>query len=189
LLLLANAFAPAQDKKPKKWNFYPLEVGNTWVYKVNFNEKEAQVTMRIADDEKMGGVTIARLTSPDAKLTDHLAQTEQGVFRYRSRGADINPPFKLLPYPPTVGTAWTGKFSLAKEKGEHFYEGKIVAEEDVKVPAGEFKKALKVQLNLKEGAHEIDTTYWFVNNVGFVKQVFLVSGSTVVLELESFKKK
>ncbi len=57
------------------------------------------------------------------------------------------------------------------------------------MPFGDFKKALKVQLKLKAGEQDIDTTYWFVNNVGFVKQTFTVAGSIVVLELESFKKK
>ncbi len=189
LILLASAVSTAQDNKPPQWNFYPLSVGNTWVFKVIAKDKDLRVTMEIAEDEKTPGLMLARLSSPNVKSNEHLAQTEKGVFRHRLNGAEVTPPFKLLPYPPKVGEAWTGKFTLANEKGEHSYEGKILGEEDVKVPFGDFKKALKVQLKLKAGEQDIDTTYWFVNNVGFVKQTFTVAGSIVVLELESFKKK
>jgi hypothetical protein len=193
LILLASAFAMAQGNKPPQWNFYPLDVGNTWVFKVNANGKDSQITTQIADEEKTDAGMVARQTSPDVKYTEHLTQSDKGVFRVRFNGAKVTPAFCLLPYPlkkPDGKWAdWTGKFMIEGEKGEHTYEGTILGEEDVKVPFRDFKKAVKVQLKLKAGEQDIDTIYWFVNNVGFVKQTFSVAGATVLLELESFKKK
>jgi hypothetical protein len=189
LIFVANTFSTAQEKKSP--NFYPLDVGNTWVFKVNANGKDAQITTQIADDEKKDDATIARLTSPNVKLTEHLTQNDKGVFRVRFNNAKVTPPFCLLPYPlkkPDGKWAeWSGKFTIEGEKGEHTYDGKIEGEEDVKVPFGVFKKALKVRIKLKEGGQDIDTVYWFVDNVGFVKQTFTVGGSTVLLELERFE--
>ena len=189
-ILVAAALSVAQETKKtdKMPNFYPIEVGNTWHYKVNADGKDANVTTKIAKHENIDGQVLARLESPNVTLTEHLKQTDKGVFRYRFNGAEVMPPFELLPYPPTVGRKWKGEFTVQGEKGKNTYEGEIQKEEVVDVPAGKFK-TLVVKIKLEGGGQQVDTTYWFVQDVGFVKQTFSVNGATVLLELEKFERK
>ena len=192
-LCILPAFCAAQEvkqgeKDAKQPNYYPVEVGNTWHYKVNANGKDANVTTRISKLEKFGDVELALLDSPNVALTEHLTQTEKGVFRHRFNNAEVSPPFKLMPYPPKVGTKWTGEFTVEKEKGKHTYHGEILKEEMVEVPAGKYKAVL-VQIKLREGERDIETNYWFVQDIGFVKQTFIIGGATILLELEKFERK
>ena len=57
----------------------------------------------------------------------------------------------------------------------------IVKEESIEVPAGKFK-AVVVQIK-HENAGRKPTTYWFVQDVGFVKHTYALGGLNVVLEL------
>jgi len=193
VVVLSAALSSAQEAKQgekdaKTENYYPIEVGNTWTYKVNANGKDATISTTIAKHETINKTVLARLESPNVPITEHLSQTDKGVFRHRYNGAEVTPPFSLLPYPAKVGMKWKGEFTVEKEQGKHAYEGEILKEEAVAVGAGKFK-ALVVQIKLEEGGQKIETNYWFVKDVGFVKQTFNVAGTTIVLELEKFERK
>lgn len=194
LLLLTAVFAPAQQgkqgvKDPKAPNYYPTEVGNTWHYRVNLKGKDSTVTWTISKHEKVGGETVARLESPSVDANSHVQQTDKGVFQYRTLGADVTPPFKLLAYPIKVGATWSGKFTEGKDEAKYSYEAEIVREEAVEVPAGKFK-AVVVQIKLDSpNQKKLSTTYWFVQDVGFVKHTYTLGELPVVLELERFERK
>jgi hypothetical protein len=193
VIFLATAIAPGQEgKQPdqgsKTPNYYPVEVGNTWHYKVTVNGKDGTITTTVAKHEKVDGTLAARLESPNVNLTEHLMQTEKGVFRYRYKDSDVTPPFKLIAYPPKVGAKWEGAFTVKNEEGKHTYTAEILKEEAVAVPAGKFK-ALVVQVKLESAGQKIDTTYWFVKDVGFVKQTAAFGNLNILLELERFERK
>ena len=76
-------------------------------------------------------------------LTEHLSQTDKGVFRHRFNDAAITPAFNLLPYPATVGLKWKGDFTVDKEQGKHTYAGEILKEETVEVPAGKRDEVIR----------------------------------------------
>lgn len=198
LILLACASSDAQDAKKDKQDdkkpaaypvYYPLEKGNTWYYKVTANGQDAKITTRIAKHEDINKQMLARLESPSVAMTEHLLQNDKGVFRVRFNGLEVTPPFRLIPYPAKVGTKWQGEFSVEKDKGTHKYTGEIQKEEDIEVPAGKYKKTLRVYIELEEGDKKVRTTYWFAQDVGFVKQTFESAGISVLLELEKMERK
>ena len=178
--------ASAQDEKSP--NYYPLEVGNAWTYRVTAAGKDSSVTTRIAKHEKSGDVILAKHESPGVAPTEYLAQTAKGVFRHRLNNAELTPPFPILLYPAKVGDKWKGAFTIEKEAGKHTFEAEVMSEETVDVPAGKFK-ALVVNVKLSGGGQAIEANYWFAKDGGLVKQSIPVGGATVTLELEKFERK
>jgi hypothetical protein len=178
-----------KDKKPtdpaKGSNFYPVEKGNRWTFKVTANGNESTVTTEIGKVEKIDGVMLSRLETGGGAVTEHLSQTSKGVYRHRLNGAEIEPPFQLLPYPAKVGAKWKGKFTV--QGATHDYTGAVEAEEMIAVPAGKYK-TLRIKIALEENGQPVETVYWFAHDVGFVKQTVTVGGMEVVqLELQKFE--
>jgi hypothetical protein len=168
-------------------NLYPVEVGNTWRFKVTVAGMEKTITTKIAKHEMVDGKKLARLESPDTPATEHLIQTDKGVFRHRFNGAEVSPPFQLIAYPPKVGAKWKGEFTVQNAKST--YDGEVQAEETIEVPAGKFK-TVKVQVNLVENGQKVTVTYWFAKDIGFVKEDVTVGGNQIVLlELEKFERR
>lgn len=169
-------------------NYYPIELGNEWTYRLTANNKNSTVVTRIAKFDDVNGTLSGKVESPNVNASEHVSQTAKGIVRTRFNGADVNPPLRLLPYPAKVGDKWDGQFAMDKSSGAHKYTGEVVKEENVKVPMGTFK-ALRVLIKLQQNDNVVATTYWFVNDVGFVKQSVDAPGVSIVLELEKFEKK
>lgn len=176
------------QRNPDKFNYYPVELGNTWHYRVNANGQFSNFSARIAKHETINGEALARLDALNVPFTEHLTQTEKGVYRHRFNGSQVSPPLPLLPYPPNVGAKWQGEFTTETEKGKNRYFGEIQKEETVEVPAGKFK-TLRVSIKVEQKALVIQTTYWFAKDVGFVKQSANIMGTTILMELERFEGK
>lgn len=180
--------AAAGDKKPdgdkKPLNLYPLEVGNTWHYRTEVMGKTANTVYKIAKMEKDGDKEFAILeVSAGGRVvaTEHLQQTDKGVFRLKFNGVAIEPPFRLLPHP--VPEKWDGDVSSGGTKGNFTARSK---QEEVEVPAGKFK-ATRVDFELVEKGNKVTTSYWFVENKGFVKQTVDAGPVSIVLVLEKFE--
>jgi len=187
--LLAASFTLAQpDKKGNEPNYYPLQVGNEWKYRVEVGGSSAQAVSRITKMESFEGKDpLARLeakVNENIVATEHLSVTDQGIFRYRNNGQEITPPIKLLKYPARSGDKWEGDISVGKEKGKYFCETK---EDSVEVAAGKFAKAMKVTVTLESKMQKVITSYWFVKDIGFVKQTVEAGDLYINMELEKFE--
>lgn len=190
-----NKKAPGDDPAkpgikgdPNKFNYYPLDVGNAWHFRLNINGNNVPSSVRISKHENINGVLLARLDSLNGPITEHLTQTDKGIFRHRINGAAVTPAFQLMPYPPVVGAKWSNEFTTDLEPGRHRYTGEIQQEEVVTVPAGKFK-TLRVHLRINQLGNPVDTTYWFANGIGFVKQQVSVGGLDMMMELDRFEGK
>ena len=198
LFVLASAFSSAQDAKkvkedkkdPKTPNFYPLQVGNKWTFRVEVGGNTAVAVSTIAKNETIDGTPMARLEAAiNGKViaTEHLTQTDKGVFRHRNNGQEINPPICLLKYPVKAGAKWEGDIAVGTEKGKYFCE---TAEEAVEVTAGKFK-ATRVSIKLESEENgvkkTVTTAYWFVKDIGFVKQTVEAGNLSILMELEKFE--
>jgi hypothetical protein len=187
---LATAQDPAKDKKDVKDtapDYYPLQAGNEWHFSATAKGGQiAKVVLRIPKIENLDGKMLARLENSSSKDSEHLFQNDKGVFRTRFNGAELMPPVPLIVYPPTPGTKWKGAFTIQKDKGN--FAGEILKEETIKVAAGEFK-TIRVSLKLEENGQQIETTYWFAKDVGFVKETVDAAGASITLELEKFERK
>ncbi len=193
--LCANAQETKQDKKELKEdkappNYYPLQVGNTWHYRITVQGNTANAVSSIAKVETIDGVPLARLEATvNGKVVsvEHLSVTDKGVFRHRNNGQEITPPICLLKFPVKAGSKWDGDIAVGKEKGKYFCEA---AEESVTVAAGKFKTLrVAIRLESEENGNKktVQTTYWFAQNVGFVKQTVEAGNLNVSGELEKFE--
>jgi hypothetical protein len=197
LFLLAGVLSNAQEakkekdaKKVKAPNYYPLQVGNQWDFRVEVMGNSASAVSKIAKIEKIDDVLLARLEATvNGKIvaTEHLRQTDQGIFRHRNNGQEISPPICLLKYPVKPGDKWDGDITVGTEKGKYFCEA---AEEQVGVPAGKFKATrVKIRLETEQNGvkNTVNTTYWFVLDIGFVRQTVDAGNLNIVMELEKFE--
>jgi hypothetical protein len=195
VLFLLVALIGALDAKPlpkngndeKTPNYYPIEVGNQWHFRVTVGDNSTTAISTIAKTETIDGVTLSRLEATiNGKIiaTEHLSQTAKGVFRYRNNGQEISPPICLLKYPAKSGTKWDGDITVGTEKGKYACEAK---EENIEVAAGKFK-AMRVAIKIDSQGKTVNTTYWFVPEIGFVKQTVETGGLNIVMELEKYER-
>jgi hypothetical protein len=183
---LAANVSQAGDKKTP--NYYPMEVGNQWNYKLDVNGKDVTMITRIAKIETINEKAYARLEAEvggKVTATEHLRMTDKGLIRLKTNEFEANPPLLLIKAGAKSGDKWGGKFTVMGKEAKY---DAVAEEEMVKVPAGRFK-TLRVAIRLEEGAMVVNTTYWFAPNVGFVKQTVEAQGLNITIELEKYKLK
>ena len=192
LLLLAAGYCGAGggDKKSALTmpDYYPLQVGNQWKYRLDVNGKEVTMTTKIAKIETIDQQKLARLEAAvdgNTSATEHLQQTDKGIFRFRTNGIESSPPLLLLKYPAKNGDKWSGAFTASDSKATYSCEA---MEEEVVVPAGKYK-TIRVAIKLEEKGQVVNTTYWFAKDVGFVKQTVDAPGLNILIELQQFDPK
>ena len=115
--------------------------------------------------------------------TEHLSSGGKGIFRHRINGIEAVPPMCVLRYPVKAGDSWMTDAKLGEQTAK--LTSRVGAEE-VTVPAGKYK-AVTVQVEGEADGAKIRATYWFVANIGLVKQVGDIGGTQVTLEMEKFE--
>ncbi len=200
--LVGPAPAPGQDGEEKKKNeieqvpYYPLEKGNVWHYKVGEN----RFAIRVKGFEPVGKYTAARLELVRGKkdtvfATEYVAVVDDQrledrfLARVKVDDKEAKPPILFLRVSPKKDDK--GWFVESKI-GDQLIKGPFVQqveERGVKVPAGAYKRALKVTARgLDVNGVKSDVTWYFVENVGMVKQEILLDGKKVEFELEKFDR-
>ena len=183
--LLLATLTGAQDppKSDRPHNYYPMQVGNEWHYRVSVGGNDGEVMTTIARTETIDKVPLALLEGymKDKLIaTEHLLQNEAGIYRYRNNGQVVTPPLMLLKYPIKFGAKWGGDIVVGKEKAVYVAES---SEETVEVPAGKFK-TVRVDIKLDEGGQTAKISYWFCQNIGFVKQTVEAGPVNITMELQ-----
>lgn len=183
-LFLTGLSLSAQEKKGTAAELYPLKVGNTWTYKVS----GGSIQVKVEKKEMFGGEDAFKLeTSAQGKVsaTEHIAVKDDGVYRVGVNLLKPDAPIKILPKTPAKGDTWDVK---TKVQGQEV-EGKfVVKEEDVRVPAGEYKGATLVEgASFKIAGMDTSIKCWYVKDIGIVKLEFKLGGQDATLELEKFE--
>lgn len=193
----SSALAQAPDWR----NFFPLKVGHTWTYIVN-NDPKKKVVIEVEptedylhkamkDDKKDEKFTafILKSSSGDKVTRDKVVVMENGVYRIHAAGTLINPPLLFFKF----GLQKTGEtWDLDSTSGNTTIKGTCSIRSDVvKVP---YKKeplnAIRVSFtNNKSGDEQHLIEYWFVTNVGMVKQHVQLKNHDITLELENQSSK
>jgi hypothetical protein len=174
---LARAQAPATL-------YYPVVVGATWTYRAGDNRFQ----IKVAEVKDVAGVTRAKLdliVGDKVISHEHVGVAKDGVYRYTFEGKEAKPPIKFLELPVKKDATWSVD---SKVEGQALTGSFKSGEEDVKVPAGEYKKAVTVTgKDIKANGVPLGITYYFAEKVGMVKQVIDLAGQKVVIELENFE--
>jgi hypothetical protein len=166
-------------------DYYPLAVGTKWHYRVD--GQSARLTNHVAGIERIGGQPVSRVETRFMGRvipTEHLANTPEGLYRYRSQGIAITPPLRLLRYPVKEGDTWEDTITSS---GQRVQVNCRVGSEQVTVPAGSYQ-TVTIDVAMKVGGTTIATSrYWLAAGIGMVKQVNQQGGTTSAIELERFE--
>jgi hypothetical protein len=214
-LVLAGALAAplaAQDEKSFDTPYYPLKVGNKWVYAAGPQQvvvlvearKPVQIDMKDATSGKLVKEKIAtyvlKMTSGDKVMTEQVGvlvkgtyrfqsgakeiDVPAGVYRFQSAGKDILPPECFLKLPLVKDETWDVQ---CESEGVTIKGSFVAGEATVKVPAGSFQTMTVTSKNLQVGTQPLDQEYWFAPQVGIVKQRVQIGTFQTFLELQHFE--
>jgi hypothetical protein len=149
--------------------YFPAAEGTTWTYRV----ADGKVTVKVSKHEKQDGKMTARFETltADVVAVQHIAVTDNLVTRVVHNGEKVTPPLTLLQLPLAKGQSWNVDSKITGRSGDDEIKGKATTdEEDVKVPAGEYKKAIRVTAELRINGFPARITTWYAEKVGMVKQ-------------------
>jgi hypothetical protein len=209
LLLLTHGPAQGQEKI-ESTPYYPLEVGNTWHYKVGENRYIVKVE-RLEKVGKAGKEVLCyrleTIVNKKVRSVEHLAVVKVGkkggkeLRRYMLDGKLAEPPITILKVPPKLGgKKWPiesviGKQVIKGKSGSAFFKpGDKEVVVTVPAFAGTSKKAFPVTSEgLVVNGVELQITFYYVENVGMVKMMVKMplgkdKHKEVVFELEKFEK-
>ena len=181
-VLLVTCSVWAQEPKESPW--YPLKKDSTWTYKVMGNS----ITMKVTGFEKVGNDNAAKIetiVNGKSVANEHIVVKDDGVYRVMINGQKPDAPVKFLELPPKAGASW----DVATKIQNQDIKGKFtIKQEDVKVPAGEYKKAIVVDgSDFDIAGMKTNIKYWFAEKTGIVKLSFSLGGMDAVLELEKYE--
>src|SRR3954469_8418957 len=173
-LLLVSA-ALAETPKPTKpaADYFPLRVGDSWTYR---NNEEGGYTLKVISEERQESSPTRYVVDLDAgvKILQTFSKVEgwvlfhsENYLEHEGLQATYAPPKQYLPNPLIVGREWrwTGKDPT---QVEHQESSRVVAVEEVTVPAGKFR-AMKVVTEITGGGAGKTRISWYADGVGLIK--------------------
>jgi hypothetical protein len=157
--------APVPKHLMKAPPYFPTQVGTEWVYtRLGSDETHVVTGVEVKENETL--VIVERvMTDGEKKPNKVVSVRPDGLFWVAEGGEAYDPPWCILKHPPEVGHAWETKTARATSS-PFTIKRKVVAEERLKVPAGEFQ-TIRVE---SESPFAISTTtYWYAPRVGIVQ--------------------
>lgn len=186
-LVLPTVAAPRLKDQPAQ-SYYPLAVGTRWVTEFKYPTSTVETTEVVTAVEKKDGATVVSVGREVAgKVGTELSQmrvTDKGLFRMSSLGTVFTEPYCVLQLPLKPGVAWTAEANRGGVTPTK-YHYKAVKEEDVEVPAGNFK-AFRIEVEYESAGATQRSTIWYAERVGVVKQEHKDKDSGYVKVLKSF---
>jgi hypothetical protein len=189
-----------QDKKPLAFStdFYPLAVGNRWVYQGQDPREKITITCERMEPikrrvpQKTGPERVEtiesflmQIVSGDKSLGEQMLVTEDGVYRYAAAGKEITPPLRILKLPPVKGDSWACQSTTegVPLRGEFTLD-----QETVTLPGKGATPTWKVSSKgFTVGDHKMEANYWFAEGVGIVKQHVKVGKMDMQILLEDYR--
>lgn len=198
LVVWAVCAGAVSAQMPLYSEYYPLKVGNRWVYqfikpKSVESKNPPRVTIEVEREEiyarmvKVGKNDVIekwtgyRLkTTSGAKVShDHDIVLDGGIHRFEIAGKPLTPPLRFFKLPLDPGETWQAN----SRSGETVLNGTFTwKNENVRVPAGEFPA---IFIAYREANSPIEVDRWFVRGIGMVKQRVKNNTMESLLELES----
>lgn len=194
LILLGLAHS---EEKPSGPDYYPLKKGHKWTYIVSRVDGKGkkftqEVTVPGKDKYKGKEYTILEQQDKRGKVRSFCIKDTTGVY-WKKIGASkkftpeassiFTPPIPILRLPLKAGTEWKwkGNLKIAFINKKITMTCKVVAEEEIKVPAGKFK-CLKIHIHQIRN-EEVSNEYgWYAPGIGQIKYI----GKELEKELVSY---
>ena len=168
-------------------SYYPDEFGNMWFFRSTDGIDERIITIK--GPEVLNGEVVKIVEEQTNNNVNQLfIKTEpEGVKLFRSVVSldplgditfDYSPPQTFLPIPIELGSQWTVQSETEIPLAGRIRttnRAEVVAIEDVTVPAGIFRKCLKIEqniiLSLTIADLELSNAMWLAPNIGIVKSI------------------
>jgi hypothetical protein len=167
--------------------WFPAREGMAWTYRL----AEKKLTVKVTKHEKQAGVMCARLETLDKDAViavQHVSVTADKVQRVAHNGEKVEPALLFLRLPPAAGQSWDVDSKMSSRSGTDVIQGSFTtSEEDVRVPAGEFKKAIRVMAELMINGRKTTVTNWYAEKTGLVKQRVVLPDQSYEMELEKME--
>ncbi len=187
-------------------NYYPAEVGNTWVFLSADGSEQRTYTLEVPEHTGLEGLIALNITNEalgtDVSVTDtylitvendgglllHQSAVNQGAFGIAA--ATFNPPVTFFPAELPLGHTWqivveTQLKLVGAVTSTSTIE--VVAIEDVETPAGVFEDCVKLKINQRDQlalAVLRETSYqWLAPDIGPVKYL---NDQDILYELQSY---
>ena len=187
-------------------NYYPTEVGNTWVFLSADSSEQLTYTLEIPEHTDVEKLIALKITNEalgtDVSVTDtylitvendgglllHQSAVDQGAFGIAA--ATFNPPVTFFPAELPLGRTWqilieTQLKLVGATTSTTTIE--VVAIEDVETPAGVFKDCVKLKLNQRDvtalTTRRTTSYQWLAPDVGPVKYL---NSQDILYELQSY---
>ncbi len=181
--------------------YYPLSVGNQWVYDrsgtmevagiqtgtlngENICDITGEVTHELGFDVYVQEYSIADTLESagqtlviDSTYTTYMRLTDQGLYSYVSLAGGDSVSF--VPFPLQVGATW--QFSENPPMTAEI----VSLTETVTVPAGTFENCLELRVWWIESGSTLENVSSFAPDVGRVKNVYTYSYQNLVTTIES----
>ncbi len=187
-------------------NYYPAEVGNTWVFLSVDGSEKRTYTLEVPEQTGVEGLSALKVTNAalgtDVSVTDtylitvendgslllHQSVTDEGALGIAE--ATFDPPATFFPADLPLGRTWQIvaetelKIAGALTSTSTI---EVVAIEDVETSAGVFKDCVKLKINQKDVAALAvirRTSYqWLAPDIGLVKYL---DDQDILYELQSY---
>ncbi|MCK5134060.1 MAG: hypothetical protein KAR40_18160 [Candidatus Sabulitectum sp.] len=193
--------SPAGPHSGSDSAYYPLSVGNQWVYSRSGSISVAGIPISTISGENIADITgqvshgegfqvyvqeynlsdtvdtAGQIVVLDSTFTTYMNVTDAGVYSYLSLAGSDSVGF--VPFPLQVGATW--QFSE-----EPPMTGEILSlTETVSVPAGTFENCLEMRITWIEAGNTVENVTDFAPNVGRVRNVYTQSYQSVVTTVTS----
>jgi len=151
---------------PASTPFMPLAVGNAWSYRMTADGDAFDFTLSISSRDENG----FRMVEPDGRAA--WWRVEDG-FLVLDRGAEVIPFFHV---PPRLKVSW----DITGEDGRTYYV-KVRGYEAASVPAGSFRRCLRVEL--EDEARTKLAVFHFAPGAGMVRREETTASGRMLIEL------
>ena len=187
-------------------NYYPAEVGNTWVFLSVDGSEQRTYTLKAPENTNIEGLIELKITSEvlgtdvsstntylitvenDGGLLLHQSAVDQGAFGVAE--ATFDPPVTFFPADLPLEHTWQILIETQLKlvgAATSTTTIKVVAIEDVETPAGVFKDCVKLELNQKDvtalTTRRTTSYQWLAPDVGPVKYL---NSQDILYELQSY---
>lgn len=173
--------------KTRPGDYYPLSVGNRWVYK---DKNDNIINFDIIDTIDILGTKVfvkQTITSgyEGAINYSYVSKNEKGIEQYALGGASagddtiiFSPTLPLYKFPLIPGETWETEFEVKLPDGYFVGNGKaiyeVISEENMTVPAGSFSNVFQVKEDfswelLGQILDHTISRQWLAPNVGVIK--------------------
>jgi DUF3108-like len=176
--------------------YYPLKVGNQWVYRTNYaGQYMGNILIEITKYESGLFTQESRIrTNSDQKFINFgkvsIQENEQGIFLVTSvdsQGIEKNYQPVQLNYASVIKSGITWYWESDDKTMNEIHQ--VLGEERLTVPAGTFD-TMKITVKGKdEKGQTYETQQWLAKNVGLVKGMITNQDTTMVLELDEYHLK